>query len=46
LSEHRQFDAWKIEKVAITPQLDAQVRTNIRERGFIAQDLRDLTAGL
>jgi hypothetical protein len=35
-----------VEKVAIAPQLEEQARMDIQTRGFIAQDLRDLTAGL
>jgi AAA+ ATPase superfamily predicted ATPase len=46
LSEHHRFADWTVEEVAIAPQLEAEARADIQARGFIAQDLRDLTAGL
>jgi hypothetical protein len=38
--------SWKIEKVAVAPSLDADARRRINERGYIAEDLADLTHGL
>jgi uncharacterized protein len=47
LNEHRSFDeAWTVERVAIAPFIDEAARSEIEARGYIAQDLRDLTAGL
>ena len=47
LGEHRRFaEGWTVEKVALAPVIDAEARAGIEARGFIAQDLRDLTAGL
>lgn len=47
LGEHRRFqEGWTVEKVAIAPVIDEDVRTGIEARGFVVQDLRDLTAGL
>jgi AAA+ ATPase superfamily predicted ATPase len=47
LGEHRRFqEGWRVEKVAIAPVIDDEVRTGIEARGFVVQDLRDLTAGL
>ena len=47
LNQHRSFDdTWTVEKAAIAPKLDAQARAEIQARGFVAQDLGDLTAGL
>jgi hypothetical protein len=46
LHEHRRFADWKVEQVAISPLLEPQLRVDIQARGFIAQDLRDLIAGL
>jgi len=47
LNEQRQYrEGWTVEKVAIAPRIDAQMRAEIEAQGFIAQDLRDLTAGL
>lgn len=47
LSEHRTIDeSWTVESVAIAPRIDAPARGDIEARGFIPQDLEDLTAGL
>jgi len=47
LREHRRFDeGWIVEKVAIAPRIDSEARHEIAARGFIPQDLGDLTAGL
>jgi uncharacterized protein len=47
LGEHRRFaEGWTVEKVAMAPVIDDDVRTGIEARGFVVQDLRDLTAGL
>jgi hypothetical protein len=46
LSEHQRFAGWAVEKVAIAAQIEPEVRAEIETRGFIAQDLRDLTVGL
>jgi AAA+ ATPase superfamily predicted ATPase len=40
------FDGWKIEKVALAPSLDADHRRVIESRGYIPEDLQDLTLGL
>jgi hypothetical protein len=40
------FGGWKIEKVAVAPSLDAEARHRIQERGYVAEDLDDLTRGL
>jgi AAA+ ATPase superfamily predicted ATPase len=40
------FGGWKVEKVAVAPVLDETARKRIAERGYIAQDLADLTSGL
>lgn len=40
------FTSWRIERVAIAPQLDARARSTIEAAGFIAEDLDELTAGL
>ncbi len=40
------FGGWKLEKVAVSPALDESTRRRIEARGYIAQDLADLTAGL
>ncbi|MBI5486269.1 MAG: ATP-binding protein [Deltaproteobacteria bacterium] len=37
---------WSVQKVAIAPALDPETRRTIEGRGYLAQDLRDLTAGL
>jgi hypothetical protein len=42
----RRFEGWKVEKVAIAPALDAAQRVAIEARGYIPQDLDDLTRGL
>jgi uncharacterized protein len=46
LNEHRQYHGWTVERVAIAPVIEEEARREIEARGFIAQDLRDLTAGL
>ena len=37
---------WSVQKGAIAPTLDRQMRRTVEGRGSLAQDLRDLTAGL
>lgn len=37
---------WNVEKVAIAPLLDAPARVAIEERGYVAEDLADLTKDL
>ena len=46
LAAHKKYAGWRIEKVAIAPSLSADTRTKLGERGFVPQDLRDLTTGL
>jgi hypothetical protein len=46
LASFRRFDGWKVEKVAIAPRLAPEVRRAITERGYLPEDLGDLTAGL
>lgn len=46
LAKHRQYAAWRVERVAIAPRLDAQTRRAIEAAGALAQDLEDLTNGL
>jgi AAA+ ATPase superfamily predicted ATPase len=40
------FGGWKIEKIAVAPSLDEPARRRIVERGYIAEDLHDLTRDL
>jgi hypothetical protein len=40
------FGGWTVEKVAVAPTLDADTRRRITERGYIPEDLSDLTLGL
>lgn len=40
------FGGWKIEKIAVAPSLDEPARRRIVERGYIAEDLHDLTREL
>jgi AAA+ ATPase superfamily predicted ATPase len=40
------FGGWRVERVAVSPMLDPSARRLIEARGYIAQDLADLTAGL
>ena len=46
LAEQRAYQSWRIEKVAITPQLSNEQRAMITSAGYIPQDLNDLTEGL
>ena len=46
LAVHRKFATWRTQKVAIAPALDAAMRAEISARGWIPEDLADLTAGL
>lgn len=41
-----EFGSWKKEKVAISPRLDAEHRKAIERKGYIPQDLNDLSAEL
>jgi hypothetical protein len=43
---HAGYRGWEIERVAIAPTLDPKARAAIEAKGFLAQDLGDLTAGL
>ncbi len=40
------FDGWQIDRVALSPLMDDEVRRSLRTRGFVAQDLLDLTRDL
>jgi len=40
------FRGWKVEKVAVAPAMDVEVRRRIAERGYLAEDLDDLTRDL
>lgn len=42
----RRFSDWRVERVAIAPLLDDRHRQAAERAGYLAQDLRDLTAGL
>lgn len=46
LATFRAYQEWTIQKVAIAPALDPETRQAIERRGYLAQDLRDLTAAL
>lgn len=46
LAASPRFREWKIEKVAVAPALDAAQRRAIEQKGFIAEDLAELTRGL
>lgn len=46
LDAHPQFRSWRIERVAIAPVIDADLRREIEHRGCRAEDLRDLTRGM
>lgn len=46
LNEHPRFADWNAEQVALAPLIEAEARAEIEARGFIVQDLRDLTMGL
>jgi len=37
---------WQLEKVAIAPELSREARAAVADRGYLAQDLRDLTESL
>ncbi len=43
---HKIYRDWSVEKVAIAPVLDEELRRGIEEAGYVPQDLSDLTAGL
>ena len=46
LEAHAGYRGWEIERVAIAPTLEPKARAAVEAAGFVAQDLRDLTAGL
>ncbi len=46
LAEQRAYQSWRIEKVAIAPQLSDDQRAAISGEGYLPQDLIDLTKGL
>ena len=46
LDVHRRYRGWTIQKVAIAPAIGAEEREAIQAKGYTAQDLVDLTAGL
>lgn len=45
LEGHRRFSGWRVEKVAIAPEIDAALRQEIASRGVLPQSLEDLTKG-
>jgi uncharacterized protein len=44
LDAHPRYRAWRVEKVAIAPVIDAGTRRAIEDRGVLTQDLGDLVA--
>jgi hypothetical protein len=46
LASHRRFEGWRIEKLALTALHTAQTRRAVERRGYLAQDLADLTREL
>ena len=46
LAAHKRYQDWTIDKVAIAPSLDGELRARIGELGYLPQDLVDLTEGL
>ena len=40
------YQEWTIQKIAIAPTLDQETRRAIEGRGYLTQDVRDLTAAL
>lgn len=46
LDTHRSYREWTVQKVAIAPTLDPALRAEIEGRGYLAQSLGDLLAGL
>ncbi len=43
---NKKYRNWTIQKVAIAPQLDPETRKAIEAKGYLPQDLVDLTTGL
>lgn len=46
LNENREYKTWKVERVCISPTLPGEIRKEITEKGFMAEDLNDLFLGL
>jgi len=46
LAGNRRYRDWTVERVAIAPVIETAQRRRIGDRGYLAQDLLDLTAGL
>jgi uncharacterized protein len=46
LDEYKRYRQWTVEKVALAPHIDTDVRERLEERGYLAEDLVDLTHGL
>ena len=46
LGAHRQYRDWRIERAAIAPRIDRNLRALLEDRGAIPQDLTDLIHGL
>jgi hypothetical protein len=46
LATHPHLGGWKVDRVAITPVLDASQRRACARAGYVAYDLHDLTEGL
>ncbi|MCC6440539.1 MAG: ATP-binding protein, partial [Rhodanobacteraceae bacterium] len=46
LAAYPRFAQWQLERVAIAPQINADLRREIAAQGALVQDLNDLTAGL
>lgn len=46
LDAHARFSDWRIEYVAVAPEIGEALRGELQARGVVPQSLRDLTAGL
>ncbi len=46
LTASPKFGDWKVQKLAVAPVLDSEARRAIEERGYVPEDLADLTQGL
>ncbi len=46
LQRHGRFANWKLERVAVAPRLEEEHRAAAADRGYLPQDLMDLTEGL
>src|SRR5262249_26088623 len=45
LAQFPTYSSWRVERVCLAPRIPPDIRQSIESRGYVAQDLIDLTGG-